>query len=67
MTGEELAGRAGTVERLESGDGAAEVIDLIGIGLALDAWIDLRVGGSPGAALGDDSSRLLRSGGGAAT
>ena len=71
MTREELAGRAGTsvaaVERLESGDGSAGVGDLIGVGLALDAWIDLRGGGSQGAAVADDSSRLLRSAGGAAT
>jgi len=50
MTRDELASRAGTsvdvVERLESGDGSAEVIDLIGVGLVLDACIDLRVGGS---------------------
>jgi hypothetical protein len=71
MTREELADRAGTsvdaVERLESGDGSVVVIDLIGVGLALDACIDLRVGGSEGAPRRDHSSRLLRSGGGAAT
>jgi hypothetical protein len=71
MTREELARRAGTsvdaVERLERGDGSAGVIDLIGVGLALDACIDLRVGGSEDAPRRDHGSRLLRSGGGAAT
>ncbi|MDY7101678.1 MAG: MMPL family transporter [Actinomycetota bacterium] len=70
MTREELAGRAGTsvgaVERLESGDGSAEVIDLVGVSLVLDACIDLRVGGSEDAHGGGGSSRRLRSSGGAA-
>jgi len=71
MSREELACRAGTsvgaVERLESGDGSAEVIDLIGVSLVLDACIDLRVGGGEDAHGGDGSSRRLRSSGGAAT
>lgn len=47
---EELARHAGTsfgaVERLEGGDRSAEIIDLIGVSLVLDACIDRRASGS---------------------